>query len=262
MYKILRMVVIMILPIIAMTCATVPGTGRKQLNFMSGGKMASMGTESYKSVISQSKLSTDQEKTAMIKRCGQKIAVVAEEFLRSIGKGDDIQYYKWEYNLIDDDNTVNAWAMPGGKIAFYTGILKLTASEDEVAVIMGHEIAHVIANHGNERMSQQKVVETGGMILDTVLQTKSTSSKKTFMAAFGLGSSVGVLLPFSRKHEYEADEIGLKLMYKAGYKPQASVDFWQKMAAMGKSKVPEFLSTHPASQERVDRLKQLITTLK
>ncbi|MFC2061587.1 M48 family metallopeptidase [Elusimicrobiota bacterium] len=242
-------------------CATVPLTGRRQMNLIPSSQMSSMGASNYKSFLSQVKLSKDAKKVAMIKRAGRKTAAATEEFLRENGLESDLKYYDWEYNLIDDDKTINAWAMPGGKIAFYTGILKLAKTEDEVAVIMGHEIAHVIANHGNERMSQMLLVQFGGIALNKLLEQKPEETKKVFMSAFGMGAQMGVLLPFSRKHEYEADRIGLNLMYKAGYKPKAAVKFWRKMTELSKGSPPEFLSTHPASSKRVEELEKYIPKL-
>lgn len=242
-------------------CATVPLTGRRQMNLIPASQMSSMGANNYKVFLSKAKLSNDSAKVAMIKRVGSRIATVAEEFMKEKGLGSDLKYYKWECNLIDDDRTINAWAMPGGKIAFYTGILKLAATEDEVAVIMGHEVAHVLAKHGNERMSQMILVQFGGLALNKLLEKKPEETKKIFMSAFGMGAQVGVMLPFSRKHEYEADEIGLNLMYKAGYDPQAAVRFWQKMMKLSKGSPPEFLSTHPASSKRVEKMQENIPKL-
>lgn len=243
-------------------CATVPGTGRKQFKLIPNSQMSSMGESSYKEVMAKSKLSADQTKVAMIRRVGENIAKAAEVFLTAQGRESELKYYKWEYNLIDDDKTINAWAMPGGKIAFYTGILKLADTEDQVAVIMGHEVAHVLANHGNERMSQGLLVQFGGLALSKIIQNKPEATQQVFMTAFGLGSTVGLLLPFSRKHEYEADQIGLILMHRSGYKTQAAVDFWVKMTKLSKNSPPEFLSTHPPSEKRVEEIKKHIAELK
>lgn len=255
--------VISIVPILICLagCATVPLTGRKQMTFIPASQMSAMGVNNYKVFLSKAKLSNDSVKVAMIKRAGSRITAAAEEFMEERGQGSDLKYYKWEYNLIDDDRTINAWAMPGGKIAFYTGILKLATTEDEVAVIMGHEVAHVLAKHGSERMSQMILVQFGGMALNKLLEKKPEETKKIFMSAFGMGAQVGMLLPFSRKHEYEADEIGLNLMYSAGYDPQAAVRFWQKMMKLSKGSPPEFLSTHPASSKRVEKMQENIPKL-
>lgn len=242
-------------------CTTVPLVGRRQMAFIPSSQMTAMGEKNYKEVLSQVKLSKDVQKTEMIKRVGKNTAAAAEKFLTEKGMGAELKNYKWEFNLIDDDKTVNAWAMPGGKIAFYTGILKLAETEDEIAVVMGHEIAHVVAKHGNERMSQTLLVQFGSVALDKILQDKPAETKNIFMSAFGAGAQVGVLLPFSRKHEYEADEIGLNLMFKAGYEPQAAVRFWQKMMALSEGSPPEFLSTHPASANRVKRMQENIPLL-
>jgi predicted Zn-dependent protease len=247
--------------LLSAACATVPLIGRRQMAFLPSSQMAAMGAGNYKQVMSKAKLSGDREKVQMIKRVGSRISIAAEKFMKEKGRAADLKYYRWEYNLIDDDKMVNAWAMPGGKIAFYTGILKLARTEDEVAVIMGHEVAHVLLKHGNERMSQMLLVQFGGLALTKLLEKKPKETKKAFMTAFGMGAQVGVLLPFSRKHEYEADEIGLNIMYNSGYDPNAAVRFWTKMTKLG-GHVPEFLSTHPASQNRVARMQKIIPALR
>jgi len=239
-------------------CTSVPLTGRKRLAFIPSSQMVEMSQASYSKLISESRLSNDREKVQMIERCGRKITAAAEEFLKENGMNSQLKYYKWEFNLIENDDVINAFCMPGGKIAFYTGILKLATNEDYVAVVMGHEVAHAIARHGNERMSQMMLVQFGGVALNAALKEQPEKTRNIFMAAFGIGSQVGILLPYSRKHEFEADEIGLMLMAKAGYKPQAAADFWRKMNALGGSSVPEFLSTHPSSAARIQNMEKLI----
>ena len=242
------------------SCASVPFTGRRQLTLIPGRQLAALGESSYREVIDGSRLSDNREQVDMINRVGRRIAEAAESFMIESGRGAELANYRWEFSLIDDD-TVNAWAMPGGKIAFYTGILKLMDSEDEVAVVMGHEVAHVLANHGNERMSQAILVDFGGMALSRLLDEKPEETKNLFMTAFGLGTTIGVMLPYSRRHEYEADEIGIYLMHMAGYDAQAAISFWEKMDNLGGASMPEFLSTHPSSSSRIDRMKKLISKL-
>ncbi len=243
------------------SCASVPITGRRQLTLIPGSQLAALGESSYKEVISGSRLSDDKEQTAMIERVGRRIADAAETFMIESGRRSELSNYHWEFKLIKDD-TVNAWAMPGGKIAFYTGILRLMDSEDEVAVVMGHEVAHVLANHGNERMSQSILADFGGMALSRLLDEKPDETKNLFMAAYGLGATIGVMLPYSRRHEYEADEIGIHLMHMAGYDAQAAVSFWEKMDNLGGASIPEFLSTHPSSRSRIERMKKQVSALK
>ena len=255
--RMIKTVSILTAGILLAGCATAPVTGRRQLTLIPGGQLASLGESSYREVISASDLSTDRERTEMLERVGRRIARAAEDFMEETGRGSEIRHYDWEFSLIEDD-TVNAWAMPGGKIAFYTGILDLMDSEDEVAAVMGHEVAHVIADHGNERMSQAILVEFGGMALSRLLRERPHETRNIFFAAFGLGAQIGVLLPYSRRHEYEADEIGIVLMRDAGYDPAGAITFWEKMDALSGPAVPEFLSTHPSSSSRIERMREVI----
>jgi len=166
--------------------------------------------------------------------------------------------YHWEFNVIDDDKTKNAWAMPGGKVAFYTGILPICQDDNGVAVVMGHEVAHVVANHGNERMSQNLLVQFGGTALAVALAQRPAETTNLFMSAFGIGSSVGYLLPHSREQESEADHIGMILMARAGYDPRSAIPFWQRMNQAGGGRPPEFLSTHPAPETRIQELQRYL----
>jgi predicted Zn-dependent protease len=163
--------------------------------------------------------------------------------------------YKWEFNLVDDKQ-VNAWCMPGGKVVFYTGIMPICQNEEGIAVVMGHEIAHAIADHGNERMSQQMVLQMGGMALDQAMSDKPEQTKALWMTTFGVGAQFGVMLPFSRMHESEADQMGLIFMAMAGYNPEKAVDFWTRMSKMGGQKPPEILSTHPSDETRIAKIKE------
>jgi predicted Zn-dependent protease len=240
-------------------CSEVPITGRKQLNFVPTSLVTSMSVQQYGQLISQSKLSTDAQATAMVKRVGQKIVQAVEEFSKTRGGKDPFAGYQWEFNLIDDPQ-VNAFAMPGGKVAVYTGILPATQNETGLAAVLGHEIAHVFAEHGGERMSQQLLAQMGEVALSTALQKQPEQTKSIFMSAYGLGAQVGVLLPFSRAHENEADHLGLIFMAMAGYDPHEAVGFWERMAAAskGQAKPPEFLSTHPADATRIRNIQSLI----
>jgi len=232
-------------------CSTVPITGRKSLHLLPDSQLLSMSLDEYNNVLKKSKLSHDQTKVDMVKRVGRRIARATEEFFRENGQESVIENYKWEFNLIQDDKVVNAWCMPGGKVAVYTGILPVTMDETGLAVVMGHEIAHAIAKHGNERMSEGLLAQLGAVALSTALSSHSETTSQIFMAAYGVGTNVGFLLPHSRLQESEADHIGLIIMAKAGYDPRQAVPFWQRMNKQGGSRPPEFLSTHPAPQTRI-----------
>lgn len=235
-------------------CSTVPITGRKQLSFIPQNQLITSSADSYRQLISESKLSGDAQKKQMVVDVGRRIASSAEEFMRENGMEKEIQNYHWEFKLIEDDKTVNAFCMPGGKIAVYTGILPVTRDEDGLAVVMGHEVAHALANHGGERMSQLLIVQMGATSLSAALSGQPEQTRQLLMQAFGLGANVGVLLPYSRSHELEADHIGLILMARAGYDPRTAIPFWQKMNNLGGERPPEFLSTHPAPEKRIQDL--------
>ena len=195
----------------------------------------------------------------MVKKVGAKIANAVVAYINSHGQKKRIKGYKWAFNLVQDD-LVNAWCMPGGKVVIYTGILPLTKNEEGLAVVMGHEIAHAIARHGNERMSQLLTTQLGGVALGAALSGQPESTRKVFNSAYAIGSTVGVMLPFSRMHESEADKMGLVFMAMAGYNPEAAVGFWQRMAANSKGKPPEFLSTHPSDATRIKKIKEYLPT--
>ena len=236
-------------------CATVPYSGRRQLSFLPESDLVSMSLDSYREILKESKLSSDPEATAKLNRVGRRIAAAAEDVLREWGQESRLKNFNWEFNLIEDDKTVNAWCMPGGKIAFYTGILPVTHDDERLAVVMGHEVAHALANHGNERMSQMLLSQLGAMTLAEALIKERETTQQLWLLAFGLGSQIGVLLPYSRAHEYEADRIGLVLMARAGYDPRAAVDFWSRMLEISGETSFDFLSTHPATKKRVRDMK-------
>ncbi|WP_423126843.1 M48 family metallopeptidase [Gaoshiqia sp. Z1-71] len=239
------------------SCGTVPLTGRSQLNLLPESSMVEMGLTSYGTFLSENKLSTNQTQTDMVKRVGKNIALAVEQYLRDNGFESYIANFQWEFNLIEDD-VPNAWCMPGGKVVFYTGILPYTQNEAGIAVVMGHEVAHAVARHGNERMSQQMVLQMGGVALSEAVKTKPEETQAIFSTAYGLGSSVGVMLPFSRKHEYEADKMGLIFMAMAGYDPRSAVAFWKRMSESGGAKTPELLSTHPVDVNRIAALEKIM----
>jgi predicted Zn-dependent protease len=239
------------------SCGTVPLTGRSQLNLLPESSMVEMSLTSYSDFLKENKLSTNTAQVQQIKRVGAKVSAAVESYLRTNGFESYIQNFKWEFNLVQSD-VPNAWCMPGGKVVFYTGILPMTQNDAGVAVVMGHEIAHAVARHGNERMSQSMMLEMGGTALAEALKQKPEKTQALFSTAYGLGTQVGVALPFSRKHELEADEMGLIFMAMAGYDPREAVAFWKRMAAKGGSATPEFLSTHPVDTRRIAELEKLM----
>jgi predicted Zn-dependent protease len=240
------------------SCTTVPLTGRSGLSLVPDSQIVTMSYQQYSEVLKKSKLSNNQEKVQMVRRVGGRIAMAAESFLKESGAGADVALYKWEFNLIEDDKVVNAWCMPGGKVAVYTGILPIAKDETGLAVVVGHEVAHAIAKHGNERMSQALLVQLGGIGLSAALSTQAAVTQELFLQLYGVGANVGYMLPYSRLHENEADRIGLVLMAKAGYDPRAAVGLWQRMNSQSSGRTLEFLSTHPAPATRVANIEALI----
>jgi predicted Zn-dependent protease len=245
------LVMLAVLSLTLITCSTVPITGRKQLSLIPSSQILGMSYSEYDGFLKSNKLSTDQQATAMIKRVGARIQGAVERYFKEKGLEDELKDYRWEFNLVEDKQ-VNAWCMPGGKVVFYTGILPITQTEEGVAVVMGHEVAHAVAEHGNERMSQGLLAQLGGVALEVALKDKPSETRNLWMSAYGLGATVGVLLPFGRTQESESDHLGLIFMAMAGYQPQEAVAFWQRMAAKkGGQAPPEFLSTHPSDETRI-----------
>jgi metalloendopeptidase OMA1, mitochondrial len=223
-------------------CETVPYTGRRQIQLVSPSEEAQMGVQSFKEIVGKSTLSTDAQANAMVQRVGSRIAAVTD-----LG-------YQWEFRVIQDDKQANAFALPGGKVAVYTGILPITRDEAGLAAVLGHEIAHVLARHGGERVSQQMGAQTVTQVL-AGMASSNPATVQLVSAALGAGASVGVLLPWGRAQESEADHLGLILMAKAGYDPRASLDLWKRMAEASKGqRPPEFLSTHPAEATRIQQI--------
>ncbi len=244
--------------LLALSCSTVPITGRKQLNFIPADTMLSMSFQQYGEFMSSNPVSRNAAQTAMVKRAGLRIQRAVESYFAQHKLADQLSGYAWEFNLIESEE-VNAWCMPGGKVVVYTGLMKLVGDETELAVVMGHEIAHAVAEHGGERMSQGLLTQFGGMALSKALEEKPAATQQLWMTAFGLGSQVGVMLPFSRSHESEADRLGLIFMAMAGYDPHAALTFWQKMAAQGSgASVPEFISTHPSDETRIRKIQEVL----
>ena len=231
-------------------CGSVPLTGRRQLLLVSDQEVLTSSLTQYNDYMKTAPRSSSAKQAAMVKRVGQKIAQATETYLRQNGLAAEVKNFQWEFNLVADDQ-VNAFCMPGGKIVVYEGLMKLVTSDDELAVVIGHEVAHAVAKHSNERLSQQMLAQTGAQLLNYSLAEKSTAIQ-----------TVGVMLPFSRKHETEADYMGLVLMRMAGYNPDVAVGFWQKMSASGSGSVPELLSTHPSDARRISDIQKALPEIK
>lgn len=243
------------------SCGSVPITGRKQLNLVSDSEVLQSSLQSYTTFMSTAKVSTQKTQSEQVTRVGKKIAAATESYLKSVGLQDEVKNFAWEFNLVKSDE-VNAWCMPGGKIVVYEGIMKLVSSDAELAVVLGHEVAHAVAKHANERMSQQMLAQTGANVLSQVTKGKSSTTQVIAQQVYGLGAQYGVMQPFSRKHESEADYMGLILMSIAGYNPDVAVTFWQKMSAASTAKVPEILSSHPSDATRIKDIQSALPAIK
>lgn len=231
-------------------CGSVPITGRRQLQLVSDEEILALSLKQYKEYISTAKIEKNTANAKMASRVGERIANATMTYLKNNGYESELKNYAWEFNLVKD-NSVNAFAMPGGKIVVYEGLLPITQSEEALAVVIGHEVAHVVAKHAAERMSQAMALQYGGAITGSILGTNAGS--QVGQAVFGLGAQYGVMMPYARKQEHEADELGLVFMAMAGYNPQTAVQFWKRMMqASGGSSTPEFLSTHPADAKRIE----------
>lgn len=245
------------------SCQRVPVTGRKQLNLVPNSLIQSMALMEYDSFLQVTRVLPESHyQTQMVKRVGAKIQIAVEAYMRTNNLSKQIKNFKWEYNLVDE-NVVNAWCMPGGKVVVYTGLFPVTQNETALAVVMGHEIAHAIARHGNERMSQSLLIQMGGLVLEDALKDKKRETQIIFLSLYVVSSGLAVALPNSRMQESEADNLGLIFMSTAGYDPEEAIPFWQRMAAVNTgSKLPEFLSTHPSDETRIKKLSALIPEIK
>ena len=231
--------------ILLSACQNVPLTGRSQIQLISPGQEAAMGLSAYESILKKEKISTDPANNELVARVGGRIAAAT-------GRTD----FKWEFKVIEDDKQINAFCLPGGKVAVYTGLFPVSRDEAGLAAVIGHEVAHAIARHGGERLSQEIIV--AGATVAAAASTKDPKKRDLYAGLLGAGAAVGFLLPYSRLHESEADRMGLIYMAKAGYDPRAAADLWRRMAeaGKGKSKPPEILSTHPADQTRIHQIEQ------
>jgi predicted Zn-dependent protease len=237
-------------------CSTVPITDRRQLNLVSEGNLVELGAQQYQQFLAANEIIRNTPESEMVERVGHRIQQAVEQFMASRNMADQLSGYEWEFILVDSPE-VNAWALPGGKVAVYTGILPMTQDEAGLAAVMGHEVAHVAAQHGSERMSQQLVAQMGGQALSAVLADKPQATQALWMQVFGVGAQVGLMLPYSRLQEKEADHLGLIFMAMASYDPHAAIGVWERMAQeKGGKGPPEFLSTHPADESRIREIRE------
>lgn len=246
-------------------CGAVPLTGRRQLLLVSDQEIFQAGLTQYKTFVAGATLSSDAQSASMVQSVGKKMAAATEKYLIANGLSSELSNFAWEFNLVKD-NQVNAFCMPGGKIVVYEGLLSVARTEAELAVVLGHEIAHAVAKHSNERMSQQIMAQYGMAILGAALSEKSTAVQQTATTVFGLGAQVGLMLPYSRKHEYEADYMGIVFMELAGYDSSSALEFWTRMSKLSSSasssSASDFLSTHPSDEKRIANLQKRIPEAK
>lgn len=245
---------VMVLILLCSSCGSVPITGRKQLSLVSSQEVLSLSLQQYGEFMKSAPISTDQKNTAMVQRVGRNIATAVETYLNNNGYADLVKGYSWEFNLVRS-NDVNAFCMPGGKIVVYEGILPYTQDETGLAVVIGHEVAHAVAEHAKERMSNQMATQYGTAAVGAALGGSSTVVQQAAAVALGLGAQYGILLPYSRKQELEADKLGLIFMAMAGYDPSFAAGFWQRMSQQGGS-TPEFMSTHPSDNTRIKQIQK------
>ena len=238
-------------------CNSVAVTGRKQLLLVSDAEVLSLSQQSYSKYMTSAKKSTKTSQVQLVQTVGRRIANAVETYLKQNGMQEELRNYAWEFNLVQDD-TPNAFCMPGGKIVVYEGILPYTQNAEGLAIVLGHEVAHAVARHSAEQMSRQLVVNYGGQALSGLMQNQSAASQVLAQQVFGLGAKYGVTLPHSRQNETEADRIGLIFAAMAGYNPQAAIAFWQRMAAGAGGSTPQFLSTHPSDATRIAHLKKIM----
>ena len=246
--------ILLLITVILWSCNSVPVTGRKQLTIIPGDELLAMSYQQYDDFLKDNPISKDAENTRKVKNVGSRIKESVEQYMTDNNYSYLLEGYQWEFNYVDSDQ-VNAWCMPGGKVVVYSGIMPIAQDEAGLAVVMGHEIAHAIADHGNERMSQELIRQMGGVGLMVALNEQPEETQALWMAAYGVGTELAAMLPYSRLHESEADRMGLIFMAMAGYDPHEAPKFWKRMSAnAGGQKPPEFLSTHPSDETRVNNL--------
>ena len=255
-----KIVSLLVVFLFMVSCTSVPITGRKRINLVSDAQILPASFAQYEGFLKENKLSTNVSETEEIQQVGMKISRAVDRFMRANGMVTEANNYRWEFNLIENE-TINAWCMPGGKVVFYTGILPMCANTDGIGAVMGHEVAHAFAKHGQERMSQGMLQQAGGIAVAIGASGEKSQTQQIWNTAFGLGSQLG-MLAFSRTHETEADKLGMVFMIMAGYQPKEAVNVWVRMSqrADASKAPPEFLSTHPSNQSRIKGLTDYIPT--
>jgi predicted Zn-dependent protease len=248
---------LLIMVLVLTSCSSVLMTGRKQLNLVTDAQVLAMSDTSYQTFMSTAVISSKTVENARVARVGGKIVTAVETYLKEQGLSEKLAGYSWSFKLVKD-TSVNAFCMPGGKIVVYEGILPVTLTDAGLAVVLGHEIAHAVAKHANERISQQMAASYTASALSAILQNKSQTTQTIALTVFGLGAEYGVTLPYSRKMEYEADRLGLIFMAMAGYDPQEAISFWTRMSSSSSGVIPEFLSTHPSDSNRIANMNKIM----
>jgi predicted Zn-dependent protease len=247
--------------VVLIACHKNAVTGKRSLNLVPESELSQMSELEYRKFLAEHPPLPDiDSRVQMVKGCGIRIQKAVEKYYTDKGLSKELNNFSWEFNVVNEE-TINAWCMPGGKVVFYTGILPITQDEDGLSVVMGHEVAHAVARHGNQRMSQGLLVQFGGAMLSVALSQKPQLTQQIFLQSFGIGSQLGIL-SYSRKHETEADKMGLIFAAMAGYDPEAAISFWQRMANLGGQKPPELLSTHPSDEKRINDLKAFMPEAK
>lgn len=257
-----NLAIVLVLLLMLSACKRVAITGRKQVTLIKESELVLLSDQEYRKFLSTNKVVKGTRDAERVQRIGKQIANAVENYYRQNKLESKINDFAWEFNLVQD-SLVNAWCMPGGKVVFYTGILPICQDDDGLAVVMGHEIAHAVAQHGNERMSQGMMAQLGAAALSVATTSQTEQTQNLFMQAYGVGAQLGVLLPFSRKHETEADRLGLVFMAMAGFNPDKAPAVWERMGALsGGEEPPVFMSSHPNSKTRVADLKAYIPVAK
>lgn len=243
-----------ILFFVLQSCGSVPIVGRKQLLLVPDQEVLTLSLQQYNEFISNAPVERNTQRAQLVNKVGKKIAAAVETFYKNNGYESELKKFSWEFNLVKSDD-VNAFCMPGGKIVVYEGLLPITQDENGLAIVLGHEVAHAVAKHANERISQQMALEYGGQVAGGLLGNNQAAQQISSLV-FGIGGQYGVMLPYSRKHEYEADELGLIFMAMAGYDPRTAEDFWIRMSQVGGNSGPEIMSTHPNDQNRIAKIRE------